>query len=146
MPKGEDGFVESLNVGIRAPCRDKRAQPSPVAAGVGSHVDLRREQSCAECDYRSERQNLGSRLNRCPTWRDPLVAVAFRAMTDMSPTPQRLAAALIASSTLHAVDINQSPSLWLPSIGLRYTRINRKHWLISPMGEINQSFIRRYRR
>jgi hypothetical protein len=29
MPKGEDGFVESPVVGIRAPCCDKRAQPSP---------------------------------------------------------------------------------------------------------------------
>jgi hypothetical protein len=58
-------------------------------------------------------------------------------------TLQRVAAALISSSTRHAVDINQSPSLWLPSIDLRDTRINRKHWLISLMGEINQYFIRR---
>jgi hypothetical protein len=40
MPKGEDGFVESPNVGIRAPCSNKRARPSPVAAGVGNNVDL----------------------------------------------------------------------------------------------------------
>ena len=41
MPKGGDGFFESLNVGIRATCRDKRAQPSPVADGVGCDVGMR---------------------------------------------------------------------------------------------------------